>query len=220
MNLQGASGSKSSMENSSNSPDTLRSLLRSRIWPLHQRLDHSPFLQALTRSDLDATTYTRTLTHFHTTYQHLEPDLLALEQSVGPGNLPAYEPRLPYIRTEHAFFSNTESCPEKPETLLPPMPQFQCPLSAYLGSRYVLEGASQGTPHVMRALEKHHPAWPLHPRGYWHTLLKQEHAWHQLCQLLDSPQMRPTLELAELIRGATWVFESFIAALAPSKNLK
>ena len=204
------------MENFLNPPDTLRSVLRAHVWPLHQQLDQSPTLQALTQPDLDAPTYARALSNFHIAYQHIEPGLIALEQSIEQPVLPAYQPRLPHIRKEYVMFNNSDSDLAEPGAALPPMPAFLCPLSAYLGGRYVLEGASQGTPYVIRALRNHHPAWPLHPEGYWHTLLTQVPAWRQLCHLLDTPQNDRPVSLSELKRGATWVFESFIASLTPS----
>lgn len=207
------------MENLSNSPNTLRSLLRAHVWPLHQRLDQSPTLQALTRPDLDAPSYSRVLGRFRTAYQHIEPNVAALERvvkhDIGQAAIPAYQPRLPSLKNEHALFSRSEPSDPVASTLLPPLPEVRCPLSTYLGSRYVLEGASQGTPHVLRALQHHHPEWPLHPEGYWHTLLAQVPAWRQLCLLLDTPQNHKPVTLSELQQGATWVFESFIASLSP-----
>jgi heme oxygenase len=204
------------MNHLSNPPTTLRSLLRAHVWPLHQQLDRSPTLQALTRPDLDAHTYTRVLADFHLAYQHIEPDLLRLEQSIQKRDLPAYRPRLFCIQKEYALFNGSGPHRRKPATPLPPMPKFQCLLSAYLGSRYVLEGASQGTPHVIHALQNHHPAWPLHPEGYWLTLLTQGSAWRRLCQLLDTPQNEKAVTLSEIKKGATWIFESFIASLTPA----
>lgn len=116
------------------------------------------------------------------------------------------------------MFNQSEEGLTQSHTPLPPMPEFLCPLSAYLGSRYVLEGASQGTPHVIRALERYHPTWPLHPNGYWHALITQAPVWRQLCLLLDTPQTNKPVTLTELKQGATWVFESFIASLAPSTH--
>lgn len=80
--------------------------------------------------------------------------------------------------------------------------------SRYLGLRYVLEGATQGSRFIQRSLQQHNPGLHIGPDSYWATLATNSTAWSCLCDIIDDKNH--AIDDTELLAGATLGFNTFI----------
>lgn len=80
--------------------------------------------------------------------------------------------------------------------------------SRYLGLRYVLEGATQGSRFIQKSLQQHNPGLRIGPDSYWATLAANSGGWSCLCDIIDNKYT--VIDDTELLAGATLGFETFI----------
>lgn len=198
--------------------------LRNHTQALHARLDSSAPLRALLQPGLTSLAYQRIMAAMYTAHAQVEPELLALD-SARPPALPAYASRLTLISLEIARLHNNgptaspahvgaalasthtlASAGDKrhaPETSISSQRQ-----SRYLGLRYVLEGATQGSRFIQRSLQKHNPGLRVGPDSYWATLADNSNAWSCLCDIIND--QCTDIDDSELLAGATLGFKIFI----------
>ncbi|OXR50044.1 MULTISPECIES: biliverdin-producing heme oxygenase [unclassified Pusillimonas] len=198
--------------------------LRNHTQALHARLDSSAPLRALLQPGLTSVAYQRVMAAMYTAHAQVEPELLALD-SARPPALPAYASRLTLISLEIARHNNdgTTVTPAHVGTALAPTHTFVSPAdkrhaleaiissqqqSRYLGLRYVLEGATQGSRFIQRSLQQHNPGLRVGPDSYWATLANNSNAWSCLCDIINDQST--DIDDAELLAGATLGFKIFI----------
>ena len=202
----------------------LHAWLREQTRTRHQTLDRSPLLNALLQPGLDPDTYVRCLRHLHAAHASTEAWLAGLA-SHAPAALPAYQPRLPALRED--IEQLTRHVPDAArETAAPAcasdaaiqskdtpgdgtaLPYWHDGIAAYLGIRYVLEGATQGARFITARLLKHCPQMLEKSRSYWDHQAHMSQHWHALLEYLRTEQRH--IEPGALRQGADATFSHFI----------
>lgn len=187
-----------------------RAYLKTHTAALHQQLDESPLLRALLQPGLTRTSYARTLHVMLKAHCAVEPLMLALEPS-RPAPLKAYQSRQPLLKKELDRLGVLLAPDNSPTATIS---QPTCPgnlyddPSYYLGMRYVLEGATQGSRFIYRSLMQHNPQLGVDNHSYWATLAADTSTWQAICQQLAPGNAR--LSTHELLAGATLAFNLFI----------
>lgn len=211
-----------------------RAWLRNHTQALHTQLDSSAPLRALLRPGLTSRVYLGIMAAMYRAHAKLEPELLALD-SARPPALPAYTSRLALITLEMsrhctdraalppAHIGATQQTASdaglglaSAHTLTPaagkrPYPGTATPAqlqSRYLGLRYVLEGATQGSRFIQRSLQQHNPGLHIGLDSYWATLAANASDWSCLCDIIDDKNT--AIDNTELLAGATLGFSTFI----------
>ncbi|MGA0582480.1 MAG: biliverdin-producing heme oxygenase [Castellaniella sp.] len=202
----------------------LHAWLREQTRARHQTLDRSPLLHALLQPVLDPDTYLRCLRHLHAAHASTEAWLTGLAGHA-PTALPAYQPRLPALREDieqlarhvpgaacetaapaHASDAASQSKSSPCDDTVPP--PWHDGVSAYLGIRYVLEGATQGARFITARLQKYCPQVLEKSRSYWDHQARMTEHWHALLEYLRTDQRH--IEPGALLQGADATFNHFI----------
>lgn len=181
----------------------LHAWLREQTRARHQTLDRSPLLHALLQPVLDPDTYLRCLRHLYAAHASTEVWLTGLAGHA-PTALPAYQPRLPALREDIEQLARHvpgAAC----ETAAP---SWHDGVSAYLGIRYVLEGATQGARFITARLQKYCPQVLEKSQSYWDHQAHMSHHWHVLLEYLRTEQRH--IEPGALLQGADATFNHFI----------
>ena len=166
-------------------PD-LRSALRAATHALHRRLDHAPEQRALLAPELRVEHYLGIMTRHRRALAESEAVLSALEHA-RPSALPAYRPRLDaldadIVRLQGGTHAHAGS--EAPTSGSDGVLDADVATGRYLGTRYVLEGSTQGAAAIARRLEHHLPALRRDAFAYWDLQADETERWHALANLL------------------------------------
>ncbi len=180
----------------------LRLYLREATADQHHQLDSQPALRRLMRPELTLTDYGHILGCLGAAFRYVER---ALAEWPAPevSAIPAYLPRYPAIVRDLDILK-APLAPE-PEPLTPP-----ATITAFttLGIRYVVDGSSQGSVHILRKLNNNLPE--LAATGaehYWQVQARAGQGWPLLCQALMLNCSEPQRQQAE--NGARWAFGCF-----------
>ena len=177
---------------------------------LHRRLDHTPVMARLMAADCSIEDYCSAMTGLLWAYQRV--DVALLHASVyQPPEMPAYAPRSPRLWLDLAALQQPAQRWTRPQDfLLVAFPAVDSRAS-YLGMRYVIEGAQQGSRFIRRALAQSLGEQLSRVGKFW----APEVPWHahwpanlaQLTELSDSTA------LVAAARAARRTFRHFIACL-------
>lgn len=191
---------------------TQRDTLRQSTRPLHQRLDSHPALSRLLRTGIGAADYVDTLQRLEQAYLAGEAELSAHDR-FRPLAVPAYLPRLPSLRADIAGLTaqfNLE--PAQAATPTKEHRRIDAPHGSpgyYLGLRYVLEGATQGSRIIAAQLRRHHPELLAAHDAYWDHQAQVTPHWQIVCHYLDTTP----LCVADIIQGAQACYHHFLSAI-------
>lgn len=193
-------------------PNNLRAALRQATSELHGQLDHAPDQRALLAPGLTLERYASIMSKHHRALAIGEAALAALE-SAWPSGLPPYRPRLPALEADLATL---DAAPRSTPSLEPPGPPMAGMEAAqargrYLGTRYVLEGSTQGAVFIARRLEQHLPDLGARAFDYWRLQAEEAPAWHALTRTLASLPVSGLLGSAA-IAAAGDTFAGFLRA--------
>jgi heme oxygenase len=193
---------------------SVRQILKQHTTPMHRQLDSLPALGALLKPALSLSDYCRTLSGFALAHESLEGDHRSLETTLALGKVPTYTTRLPALKHDLCELSlgQLTGIPHS----VPALDRKRRTISTewqYWGSRYVLEGATQGSKFIALQLRKHLPQ--LVPRAFefWETQLRLAQEWPLVCDHLSQicPEGDAEQQLPE---GADIVFSTFSSCFA------
>lgn len=168
----------------------LRHYLRDATAEQHRQLDSQPALQRLGAA-----------------FRHVEEVLAELPL---PENLevPTYLPRYPAISRD-LMILQLPSSPAPERLTLPSV------ITAFttLGIRYVIEGSSQGSVHILRKLSSHLPELAtIGALNYWQVQARAGQDWPFLCEVMMREYSKSQRQQA--LNGAAWTFRCFSQAFA------
>jgi heme oxygenase len=185
----------------------VRQLLKGYTAQLHDKLDSSPALSSLLKPALTLSDYSRTLTGFALAYESLEGDYGSLETMLGLGQVPAYTPRLPALIHDLDALDQRTNLSRSVQVL----DQKRCRIHSewqYWGSRYVLEGATQGSKIIASQLLKHLPQLVPHAFAFWELQLHLAQQWTVLCTHMAQSAPKGDAK-QQLLDGAHIAFDTF-----------
>lgn len=186
------------------SPSVL-TVLRVQTSPLHKRLDERSLLTPLMHPQCRLTDYISATQALWSAYQEVDFCLQDGAQ-FAPPVLPGYQPRSPLLASDLDYL-------EAPlgSAMASELPPIQC-RAAYLGVRYVVEGAVLGARLIRRALGESAiaAAMPLEA-CFWTRVQSAQSAWPVLMRELD--QSRDALVSRQAAESACIVFTRFIQHL-------
>lgn len=202
-------------------PGGLHQWLREQTNALHHQLDHTPLLRTLLGAAISPTDYMQCLAHLHQAHARVEPWLQQLDHA-RPPVLAAYEPRLAALQhdlgTLALHYGQPMAQPCLPEHTVPAtgataLPAHSHAASLYVGIRYVLEGASQGSRFITRRLQQNAPDLLENSPSYWAHQSRMMNHWQALvAHLENSPE---SLNATDLLAGARGAFSQFLALFDP-----
>ncbi len=197
-------------------PPDLRTALRKATAELHHRLDRAPDQRALLASDLTLARYAIAMSHHHRALTICEASLAALASSC-PTGVPPYRPRLPALTADLAALKAPQHRVTRRDAGDVPMDDPAPTMNAavargrYLGTRYVLEGSTQGAAMIAKRLEQHLPDLGERAFDYWRVQAEEAPAWKTLAATLATlPAYGPVASAA--IAGARDTFGAFLNA--------
>jgi heme oxygenase (biliverdin-IX-beta and delta-forming) len=175
-----------------------------RTTTLHQQLDRHPALAPLLAPGLQTQTYGAVLQRLQACLHGCEAALAGWERSNTKSGRPDY------VARGHFLVRDIErlGLPLRPG-LPAPQPDTE---AAYLGQRYVLEGAALGSAHIRQHLLRHARGLPADAMQYFSVQEVQTAHWPQFLQLLE-PLKDDTNSLAAAGAAAIAVFTHFLSVL-------
>ena len=194
-------------------PD-LRAALRHATAELHGHLDRAPDQRALLAADITLQRYTAIMAKHHHALALSEAALASLEPA-RPSDLPPYRPRLPALDADLATLSVAGYSTVQPGAYdvpsAEPAPAMDPSVARgrYLGTRYVLEGSTQGATAIVRRLERHLPELSANAFAYWRVQAEEVPAWQALVLSLASLPARGELASAA-VAAARDAFGAFL----------
>jgi heme oxygenase len=200
-------------------PDTdvsVRQLLKRYTAFLHDKLDRSPALSSLLKPAISLPDYCRTLNGYALAYESLEGDHGSLETTLALGHVPAYTPRLPALIHDLNALGQWTNIPRVVQAL----DQKRCRIRTewqYWGTRYVLEGATQGSKIIASKLLKHLPQLVPRAFAFWELQLRLAHEWTALCDHLAQSVPRGDAK-QQLLDGAHTAFDIFGSCFALTRG--
>ena len=192
-------------------PD-LRSVLRQATAELHRVLDRAPEQRALLAPGIALEEYAAIMAKHHRALAIGEASLAALEAAC-PTGVPPYRPRLPALEADLAALDAPPPSGSRFEAdRRPPVgPATAGARGRYLGTRYVLEGSTQGAVFIAQRLERHLPVLAPQAFAYWRLQAEEAPAWKALSAHLASlPAQGPVATAA--IAAAKAAFLEFLRA--------
>jgi heme oxygenase len=187
-----------------------RAFLRRATARLHRRLDQTPALATLMATDCSLLAYRAAMLGLAWAYQAVELALLRGAAYQPPG-MPEYAPRTPRLWLDLSALERPPARWARPSAaLLAALPAIDSQAS-YLGIRYVVEGAQQGSRFIRRALSQSLGEQLSRIGSFWASEVPWQDHWPaclaQLMQLSD-----PTA-LVAATRAARHTFRHFIACV-------
>ncbi|MEP6605829.1 MAG: biliverdin-producing heme oxygenase [Nitrosospira sp.] len=153
---------------------------------LHARLDALPNIKALMNPRYSSVSYCLALKAYARAHQHIEQKLINVERFLSLDNLPKYIPRLPSLFHDLSCLApNDDPQQYKIYSVTVPIEAFQ--MSHYIGLRYVIEGASQGSKIIARHLEKNLPHLTAQAFSFWKVQLEAAEQWPIFCEYISHP---------------------------------
>ena len=195
---------------------SVRQLLKRHTAPLHHKLDSLPALRSLLKPALSLCEYRRTLNGHALAYEALEGVHESLEMNFDLGQVPAYTPRLPALIHDldalYQWTNNTRDVRALDQKRRKIRTEWQ-----YWGSRYVLEGATQGSQIIAVQLLKHLPQLVPSAFAFWELQLRMAQEWTVLCDHLTQSAPKGDAK-QQLLDGADIAFDTFSSCFASSSE--
>jgi heme oxygenase len=191
---------------------SVRQLLKRYTTPLHHKLDSSAALSSLLKPALSLSDYCRTLHGYALAYESLEGDHGSFEMPLGLGQVPAYTPRLPALIQDLGVLDQWTNIPSAVQAIDPKRSRIRTEWH-YWGSRYVLEGATQGSKIIASQLLKHLPQLVPRAFAFWELQLRLAQEWTVLCDHLAQSAPKGDAE-QQLLDGAHIAFDTFSSCFA------
>ncbi|MBA2666380.1 MAG: biliverdin-producing heme oxygenase [Trueperaceae bacterium] len=224
--LDDASAASAQPDGDATAAPDLRAVLRLATAELHRYLDRAPDHRALLAPDITLQRYTTIMAKHHHALTISEATLVSLEHA-HPSYLPPYRRRLPALDADLATLGTpgrstiqpgaSDVPSAEPATAMDP----SVARGRYLGTRYVLEGSTQGAAFIARRLEEHLPALSANAFAYWRVQAEEAIAWQAFARSLASLPARGELASAA-IAAARDTFGAFLRAFgvdAPEASL-
>lgn len=184
--------------------------LRVRTRPLHDQLDKGSLLSRLAQPDCSKADYVQAAQALRAVYQQVD-ECLGQAASLCPPDLPRYEPRAPWLEADLVRLQGKLGVPCL-QSLCPP-----ADVSAYLGMRYVVEGAVLGARLIHRALAESPLAEELPiAECFWMRVQSFPITWPSLVRRLGQQTDASSTEAT--IAGASAVFQLFIQHLCTGRH--
>jgi heme oxygenase len=191
---------------------SVRQILKLHTTPKHRQLDSSPALRALLKPALSLSDYCRTLSGYALAHESLEGDHRCLEMTLALGKVPTYTPRLPALMHDLYQLDQLTDIPHSVQALDRKRRRIRTEWQ-YWGSRYVLEGATQGSKFIALQLRKHLPQVVPHAFAFWDIQLRLAQEWPLVCDHLE--QICPVGDAKQqLLDGADIAFSTFSSCFA------
>jgi heme oxygenase len=189
----------------------MRQMLRRHTAPLHRKLDSLPALCALLKPALSLSEYHRTLNGYALAYESLEAGLGRVEMTPNLGTVAAYTPRLPALLQDLDQLRRWTGISRRAAPLDHERSRVNTEWH-YWGSRYVLEGATQGSRLIALQLRKNLPQLAPRAFAFWELQLRLGPQWAAVCEHLgqSAPQGDARQQLLE---GADIAFRTFSKCL-------
>lgn len=175
---------------------------------LHARLDALPNIKALMNPRYSSVSYCLALKAYARAHQHIEQKLINVERFLSLGNLPKYIPRLPSLFHDLSCLAANYD-PQQHEICPVLVPIEALEMSHYIGLRYVLEGASQGSKVIARHLEKSRPHLAARAFSFWNVQLNASEQWPIFCEYIGHPAESIEYE-GQMLEAAQKAFQCFI----------
>lgn len=150
---------------------SMHSVLKHETSQLHQKLDSLPNLRALLQPTLSMAEYCRILIAYAQAHYHVEQHLTQTEKTITLDALPCYAPRLPSLCNDLRSLAMPIDL-QLSETLMTSQLTRHQGMFHYIGLRYVLEGASQGSKFIATRLEKNLPLLASQAFSFWNMQRK------------------------------------------------
>lgn len=170
---------------------------------LHRQLDRESSLARLASSDCSLAEYRAALLPLSRAYARVDRALVAGD-AYRPLELAPYRARSPLIGAALAALSEHRRPPMQPVAV-----DAIESTAAYLGCRYVVDGAQFGHAVIRRALERSAmaAALPVSALSFWRARFLAPEDWRALCRQLQTMPTR--MEAAVATISARRVFEMF-----------
>lgn len=192
-------------------PLTLLRQLQQHTRPLHRQLDGLTRIRALLDPALQLPQYLQIMTIHAAAYAPLEAAIARLEVAYGPGPLPPYAPRLPaLVRDLRRLRSVSRPVPEPPDAPEAVRLGHMHSSPHYLGLRYVLEGATQGSRVIAPLLRANLPQIVPEAFDFWRGQRVLAMGWPAFCKALERTALRAEGQ-RQVLEGASCAFLTFIA---------
>jgi len=136
--------------------------------------------------------------------------------TLGLGQVPAYTPRLPALIHDLNALDQWTNIPRGVQALA----QKRCRIHTewqYWGSRYVLEGATQGSKIIASQLIKHLPQLVPRAFAFWKLQLQLAQEWTVLCDHLAQSAPKGDAK-QQFLDGAHSAFDTFSRCFASIRN--
>ena len=186
---------------------TMHTVLKCGTAHLHAQLDALPNVRNLLNKKLDRTQYRLSLKAYAKAHYPLEQKLIGIEKFLNLGNLPNYIPRLPSLFQD--LLCQADEAPQHSYISTVSVPIEVSNISHYIGLRYVLEGASQGSRIIARHLEKSLPYFANQTFAFWNVQQQAAEQWPIYCNYISCPAKSPEYE-RQMLKAAQGAFECFI----------
>jgi heme oxygenase len=175
----------------------LSEVLKTKMAPLHETLDHAPLLSEVMSPALTLSDYAKLISKMTACFKTVE---LAILENGGAEIFKNYfyDSRIEVLRTDQASLNADET---EAKNL---MPTFSHPQSAAVGMLYVLHGSSMGGTFIAKKLKDKVPENALH---FYSQSEKFIPGWKKFKEKLDDPNSH--LSESSVIAGANFAFGTF-----------
>lgn len=187
---------------------SMHSALKYETLQLHRELDSLPNLRILLQPALSMAEYCRILAAYAQVYSHVEQHLIQIEKTITLDTLPGYTPRLPSLCNDLRSLAVPVDLRQS-ETLSTSQLTRHQGMCHYIGLRYVLEGATQGSMFIAKRLEKNFPLLASKAFSFWNMQLEASRQWPQFCEFINQPAKCRVCE-RQMIQAAENTFRIFI----------
>jgi heme oxygenase len=197
-------------------PPSGRQILKQHTALMHRQLDRLPALRDLLKPALTLSEYFDTLTRYALAHESLEGDLKSSEATLALGKVPAYTARLPALRHDLYELDQLTGLPHGVHHLNR-TPRRICTEGQYWGSRYVLEGATQGSKFIALKLRKHLPQIVAGAFAFWEIQLQLAQEWPLVCDHLNHICPKGDAK-QQLLHGADIAFSTFSSCFVSTEG--
>jgi len=187
---------------------SMHSVLKYETSQLHRELDSLPNLRMLLQPTLSMAEYCRILVAYAQAHHHVEQHLIKTEKALTLDALPCYIPRLPSLCNDLRSLAMPVDL-QQSETLMTSQLNRHQGMFHYIGLRYVLEGASQGSEFIAARLKKNLPLLASQAYSFWNMQLEASRQWPFFCEFINQPAKCVACE-RQMIQAAKITFQIFI----------
>jgi heme oxygenase (biliverdin-IX-beta and delta-forming) len=152
--------------------------------------------------------YCRILVAYAQAHCRAEQYLIQAEKTITLDALPCYSPRLPSLCNDLRSLAMHVDLPQS-ETLVTSQLTKPQGMFHYIGLRYVLEGATQGSKFIAKRLKNNLPLLASQAFSFWDMQQKASRQWPYFCKFINQPAKCVACE-RQMIQAAKITFQIFI----------